>query len=115
MMKIKQIVVDELETNCKECIFHSKDSFGHMWCKPLQYKISGLSPFGGVPSWCPLETEKVCEWTGKIKCIGMVDEYLQYKSPHEPPHFHNVIGNLDDRQIYIYCHVCGKRIKYEEE
>ena len=59
-------------------------------------------------------TAEFCEWTGKIKRMGKVDEYLQYKSPHEPPHYHNVIGNLDDRQIFIYCHVCGKKIKHVE-
>jgi hypothetical protein len=121
-MNVKRIIVDELpEDGCCECRFSKvyTSRFGNdkVRCAVTNKSVSDFA-FGYIkqprPSWCPMVIEETCEWIGSIKCIGRVDEYKQYKSPHEPPHYHNVIGNLDDRKRYIYCHVCGKRIKYVE-
>ena len=73
-------------------------------CKELVYYIDSSS-----------QVEDECVWKEEKRRIGKPDEYFLYKSPHEPSHFHGVIGNYDERKIFIYCHVCGKHIKYVEE
>lgn len=112
-MKVKQIIVDKLQENCKECIFHYKDSFSHMWCKPLQYKISGLSPNGGVPSWCPLVVEDVCEW--KLTYCGKSEEACDYGEDLYLGEYKCTDGWYQGHKPdYTFCPNCGKRIVYKE-
>lgn len=115
-MEIKKIIVDELPSVCDKCeLAENFDIFDRKGCVATKRFLR--NPSKERPDWCPLVVEECCEWVGRTKCKGRVDEYYQYKSPHDPPHYHyhNIIGKIDDRKTYIYCHVCGKRIRYVEE
>jgi len=100
-MEIKKIVVDELPESCKDCLFSNKDSFGYIWCKPVQNRVS--KTLIGLPSWCPLQVEDECVWI-----LSNFDGRKMYNSP-ESSGYHTAYLE------FIFCPVCGKRIRYEEE
>jgi hypothetical protein len=109
-MEIKKIVVDELPESCKDCLFSNKDSFGYIWCKPVQNRVS--KTLIGLPSWCPLQVEDACVYTGEY---GGWDEngdtiFFSKKTTCSDKHIQKVsIPNN------TFCPNCGKRIRYEEE
>ena len=117
-MEVKLIVLksgSELPENCRKCLLSRlaprKGGLFDLRCSVTQKYTKTKK----IPSWCPLVIEEECVWKGGKRQIGKPYEYFLYKSPHEPPHFHGVIGNYDERKIFNYCHVCGKRVKYVEE
>ena len=109
-MNVKQIVVDELPTNCIDCQFHQiLDYVGAHHCtgKPRTIthdKHGDLSR----PSWCPLQVEEVCEWVLEKTDRGYAAFYIP--KDHEQ-HQDCFTQNAD---TFKYCPSCGKRIKYVE-
>ena len=114
-MNVIKIVVDELPGTCYECELIQNYDNGEADCSITHLVAS----FRSRRFDCPLVVEDVCEWVGTTKRKGKTDEYILYKSPHEHLYYHGnyfsgVNGGIDETKRYIFCHVCGKRIKYVE-
>ena len=123
-MEIKQIIVDELPNSCLECHLQHIEQYGscnepqqeiEYWCEAYEKEIESFVDIYTRPTWCPLVIENECVWVGIWKHKGKHDECIEYKSPHTPAHYHTNFSNFKESEKYIYCHVCGRKIRYEEE
>jgi len=117
-MEVKRIVVDELPKNCASCFYCGTDYSERPVCfalekeKDIGYVVLGYRYPEIRPSWCPLQVEDECVYTGEY---GGYDEYgdvifFSKKTTCSDSHFQKVsIPNN------TFCPNCGKRIRYEEE
>lgn len=94
-MKIVKIVVDELQSACYNCkFFHVNGGFSDE-CIATSKLLDNYDILHGIPDWCPLQVEEVCEWVHKF--------YDTYKSSCQE--------SIVSQSSFIYCPTCGKRIK----
>ena len=109
VMEVKRIVVDELPECCRKCDLMlysmSQEKYYCYVNKKIIYPTLR-------PSWCPLQVEDECVWTG---------EYSGWDENGDTIFFAKKTGCSDSHvqkvtvPNNVYCPNCGKRIKYVEE
>ena len=108
-MKIKQIIVDVLPDNCSHCKFSGISIRNNWYCEIMHSRVIGEEPIR--PSWCPIEVEEECVWSGNF--VGYDENgdalFITKKTSCSDVHVQTV--NIPD---YKFCQNCGKRIRYTE-
>ena len=106
-MNIKKIVVDKVPESCIMCPFAATDFEDEPVCAaiPLEEFLPIDLNSSTRPSWCPLETEGVCEWVLNYH----IDNAVWDIAPS------CCVGEFSmNKPNYEICPNCGKRIKYVE-
>ena len=112
-MNIKKIVVDKVPENCIMCPFAATDFEDDPVCAaiPLEEFLPIDLDSSTRPSWCPLETEEVCEWQIKPSIAKWHGEPMHdIVKQCDPDSFYSAVIDKDKE---AKCN-CGKRIKYVE-